>query len=537
MLLKLNNIGAARDQLQSAVTEIEQEKINYIEEMYNEDSDDEQTEKKPAKKNALLENAFKELNTILTLLIDVFAKQVCNIFPMLTFQCEPLFQNTFSRILALPTANDELSEVQYETPAIELLSDLFDVVVTPNLRILNIATVPNVFNQILRQLYVVMVKSLEEIVTPMKKQVDPLPGKLIPLIQIILKNASEYFLGDGKGVSSEYANRESKLLMRLIDFHAKPTATIISFYKSKFGTETSDLGSLKRYHLLLILASRKNDDAAAAFVAEHQQLLSQLYVKEKFGMMLNTMESVVLSNRANLVESDYAPGLLALYETFLFFDKQMMKSKKNQNLMFRLSDLESLEKMDKGFKLKMTTSTQEHSFVIQSQQGLENMIRKLITAAKQINPSFEVITENAKVRASTYLKSIGELKQVVANPIVVTDTYFDGSGDDEKRKSVAKVFDTKFNLDVLAAQVRNPLTGVSVKNRSYSFRIYPKCFVGQELVDYFLVRNLVQNRAAAVLLGNELLQKGVFEHVTKQHKFEDKMLFYRFVKKKKVCNG
>ena len=42
---------------------------------------------------------------------------------------------------------------------------------------------------------------------------------------------------------------------------------------------------------------------------------------------------------------------------------------------------------------------------------------------------------------------------------------------------------------------------------------------------------------SAVNLGNDLLIRGYIQHVTMEHNFENKQLFYRFVEPSKVLPG
>lgn len=81
-------------------------------------------------------------------------------------------------------------------------------------------------------------------------------------------------------------------------------------------------------------------------------------------------------------------------------------------------------------------------------------------------------------------------------------------------------------IAVIAAmrQAEPPL----IRDRQYRLRIYPQVFVGQEVVDW-LVRQFNFSRAAAACLGQRFLDESLARHVTGDHQFEDRFLFYRFL--------
>ena len=67
-----------------------------------------------------------------------------------------------------------------------------------------------------------------------------------------------------------------------------------------------------------------------------------------------------------------------------------------------------------------------------------------------------------------------------------------------------------------------------IRDRHYRLRMYPRVFVGQEAVKWFIGQfNLP--RSAAIRLGQRLLDEGLARHVTGEHRFEDRFLFYRFL--------
>ena len=104
----------------------------------------------------------------------------------------------------------------------------------------------------------------------------------------------------------------------------------------------------------------------------------------------------------------------------------------------------------------------------------------------------------------------------------------------------------------IVKKMSDPESGIPVKDRKWMFRSYPKSFVGKnrhlqkfyriksktrthsfsiigsEAVDWILANHLADSREEAVALGQKLLNKKHFSHVTKDHQFKDEFLFYRF---------
>lgn len=76
--------------------------------------------------------------------------------------------------------------------------------------------------------------------------------------------------------------------------------------------------------------------------------------------------------------------------------------------------------------------------------------------------------------------------------------------------------------------MRDKRTGVAVADRRYRLKLYPRTFVGSEAV-LWMVKNLRISQLAAIVLGQEMVNAGVFHHVCHAHTFKDEYLFYRWV--------
>lgn len=75
--------------------------------------------------------------------------------------------------------------------------------------------------------------------------------------------------------------------------------------------------------------------------------------------------------------------------------------------------------------------------------------------------------------------------------------------------------------------MRDPRTGIPVADRRYRLKLYPRTFVGSEAV-LWMVKNLRLSQMAAIVLGQEMINAGVFHHVCHAHTFKDEYLFYRW---------
>lgn len=65
--------------------------------------------------------------------------------------------------------------------------------------------------------------------------------------------------------------------------------------------------------------------------------------------------------------------------------------------------------------------------------------------------------------------------------------------------------------------------------RLYRLKIYKQCFVGEEAVKWMVDNGVAEGVPEAVQLGNQLMRQGLLQHVTAEHAFENKFLYYRFV--------
>nr|POE72064.1 vacuolar membrane-associated protein iml1 [Quercus suber] len=86
-----------------------------------------------------------------------------------------------------------------------------------------------------------------------------------------------------------------------------------------------------------------------------------------------------------------------------------------------------------------------------------------------------------------------------------------------------------FDVGKLVKQMQaEPPHGVEVRDRRWFTRLHFKCFRGDEMVNWLLrVFKDVHTREEAVVIGNELMDRGIFGHVRHKHNFRDGNYFYQ----------
>lgn len=90
----------------------------------------------------------------------------------------------------------------------------------------------------------------------------------------------------------------------------------------------------------------------------------------------------------------------------------------------------------------------------------------------------------------------------------------------------SKSDNNRINIKELANQMRSS-KDLAIKTRRYKLKLYQRCFLGNEAVDW-LANHVKISRSEAIKLGQKMLDKGIFHHVSDDHPFKDESLFYRF---------
>jgi len=91
----------------------------------------------------------------------------------------------------------------------------------------------------------------------------------------------------------------------------------------------------------------------------------------------------------------------------------------------------------------------------------------------------------------------------------------------EKEASEEKEF-----VENLIKQMRDPVTGVKLKERHYHLHTYHNSFVGKEAVDWIMEATGVKHRVSAIKIAQEMVKLGAFHHVTDKQEFTDEKSLY-----------
>ena len=85
---------------------------------------------------------------------------------------------------------------------------------------------------------------------------------------------------------------------------------------------------------------------------------------------------------------------------------------------------------------------------------------------------------------------------------------------------------SRISIRQIANEMRSE-KGVEIKTRRHKLKLYQRCFIGNEAVDW-IVKQTSVSRPDAVKIGQKMMEKGLIDHVTSEHQFKDEHLFYRF---------
>jgi len=70
---------------------------------------------------------------------------------------------------------------------------------------------------------------------------------------------------------------------------------------------------------------------------------------------------------------------------------------------------------------------------------------------------------------------------------------------------------------------------ISLSDRSYLYRRFDNCFIGEEAITKMVNARIARTRMEATILGNRVMNAGYIRHVTDHHIFKDGHFFYEFI--------
>lgn len=89
---------------------------------------------------------------------------------------------------------------------------------------------------------------------------------------------------------------------------------------------------------------------------------------------------------------------------------------------------------------------------------------------------------------------------------------------------------SEFDMQKLAQHLQaDPPRGIPIADRRWHFRMHHRSFRGDHLTTWLLTNfKDIEEREDAVKLGDALMKRGLFSHVTQKHQFRDGNYFYHF---------
>jgi len=86
---------------------------------------------------------------------------------------------------------------------------------------------------------------------------------------------------------------------------------------------------------------------------------------------------------------------------------------------------------------------------------------------------------------------------------------------------------TNIDLHKLAMDLQGD-HGIRMRDRRWHFKMHLNCFLGSDLTGWLLSKfKDIETREEAIELGNQLMQRGMIQHVSKKHRFRDGYYFYQ----------
>lgn len=131
-----------------------------------------------------------------------------------------------------------------------------------------------------------------------------------------------------------------------------------------------------------------------------------------------------------------------------------------------------------------------------------------------------------KTAKKTYLEHKGEVQILLVDEVQCWGIWQEDSTLLRVSKVAQPTLIDKINLKKLVAKMRD-IGGITISDRRHNLKVYPRCFIGEEAVVWF-IETLDLEYSQAIQLGQRLIDKNIIHHVTDEHQFEDEYLFYRF---------
>jgi uncharacterized protein (DUF924 family) len=167
-------------------------------------------------------------------------------------------------------------------------------------------------------------------------------------------------------------------------------------------------------------------------------------------------------------------------------------------------------------------------------------------ASDEIQAALHTLEAKPPSEGSGEILSLLALKSIVSVPMLLSGEQQGGVEGDNKEPVVYAGVSMR-HLGPLHSSVVGPeqsegftlanlmakiLPLLAIQERRHNLKTYEKCFVGSEAVTAVVNSQMGKDRDDATALLGKLDRVGLIHHVTRQHEFEDKKLFYRVTSSK-----
>lgn len=138
-----------------------------------------------------------------------------------------------------------------------------------------------------------------------------------------------------------------------------------------------------------------------------------------------------------------------------------------------------------------------------------------------------------EVRAAA--QRFAERKEIVEGPVLRANMYNNGRSGGEDAFSLVALNEDEGDMadEALALLAERMKAGLEIKDRSWRFRTYKQCFLGSEAVKWLRDSSgQCKDTEHAIMIGNLMMARDLFQHVANAHPLKNEMLYYRFVTNK-----
>lgn len=314
-IIKLNNIEAARQQLNHIIEAVENSKNEYFDtetEDYDDLTDDTATtisdfddtshstttttvqpSREASEHNK--KSTFRALNNMLDEVVVIMATQF-----------QPFAHACLTDLTALAAGHKDLTEQQVQQDFQEkidqvLESHLLDPVLTPSFIALNEHMYFDLFLRVLKRIYGTTLREIESLILPTRDFINRQKVQYLTIPQVYVLKSSLvplfiFFRGgeSDRGLSKEWLKDETRWVAQIMKIFDRPTERLISFYKKRFLDNEQRVENTEE---------EKQDDSEATVTSQQQQQEPQLQLQLPEKRLPNVRDIIEEEERNEEIEA------------------------------------------------------------------------------------------------------------------------------------------------------------------------------------------------------------------------------------------